>query len=129
MKTYNSPFNTKTVSVSGCEMKPIYPQIWGRQNDTIQIIEFRTFLRKKHTDGKYYLQEFYKKYRFELNEPLKTKDRIIEILNQIHTEVYNNLIYGIINPALKTAIFDEPIFKLDSNQQEETERVKSYLEL
>ena len=127
MKTYDSPFNKKTVQISGSEAVPIYPIIWGVQNEITNTIEFITFLRKKHTDGKYYLQEFYRRISFELNEPLKAKDKILNTLNQIHIEVYNNLICGIICPELKTVVFNEPIYKLDANQQEESERVKEYL--
>lgn len=126
MEKFESPFNKETVSVSGHEVKPIYPKIWASENKTLHTIEVKTFLRKKHTDGKYYLQEFYRKYRYELEKGCEAKDRLFELLNQMHVEVYNNLICSIIMPDLVTWE-NQKIFTLDDNQQEETERVQEYL--
>lgn len=80
---------------------------------------FLTALRKKHTDGKWYLVRF--------DRELFAPDN--DAINMFHKEVYRFLIQGIIDPGLKSAIFGADIYPVDEDQRDESERLSELFEV
>lgn len=82
---------------------PFYPIIHSSENECF------TVLRRKHSDGKYYLQLF------------KRKGIKINLLQQIITDVYGAFLFGVLQPGLKdNEGFD--LYPLDENQEDEMQR-------
>lgn len=97
----------------------IYPSIEIEETDIIRdgnkenVLKFNTALRKKHK-GKWYLWLFKKQY---IN--LLICERL-NALNQLHAEVYRCQLLGKVNLKIGSCM----IFPLDSNQEEEEDRLK-----
>jgi len=90
-------------------------------------ISFVTRLRKKHTNGFYYLIDF--------KRDVILKDKEIEYAMQtqqiFHMYVYQFLILGVIDEKFmiqRVGMPDTPVFTLDPDQTPEEERLKKLLE-
>lgn len=84
-----------------------------------------TQLRKRHTDGRYYLQNFVKDYVEQIDDSddrIKVADRLVSFVNNFHRDVYYSHFLGIVDP-------DSPFmfFKEDSLQLPEEERLRQKL--
>jgi hypothetical protein len=100
------------------EDKPIYPNVRINDNGYKTLIE--SFLRVKHTDGKWYLVHF----REIINNRSGT-DKYIYV-DRFHTYVYLFQIKGIITPGVKISDGvggSKLIHPLDENQEDEAERL------
>lgn len=92
-------------------MKPIYP--------IIEIINeglksrINTYLRKKHTDGLWYLIPIVQSCSINTNS-----------LNFFHKRVYQYLFIGSISPNWTDAETGDLIYVLDEDQRSEEERLK-----
>ncbi len=100
--------------------KPIYPMV--RVDDNGYRVAFETYLRQKHTDGKWYVVHFFDMWR--------NVEKIEDYLNRFHHWVYMFQIKGIITPNAK--ITDgvggsKLIHPLDENQEDESERLNKIM--
>lgn len=94
--------------------KSIFPDLFVEDNC------ISTYLRKKHSDGKYYLVPIRKSYR-----PTNKTDTKLS-LEQYYREIYLFMILGIVNPTMIDSETLKNIHELDENQQEESERLTTY---
>ena len=104
-------------------MKYIYPNVNIKSHSIDGLGEttlMETTLRKKYR-GKWYLWEFYK----ICHEYSSDKSSVV---NTFHAEVYNHIILGKISLKLVNTQ-GERIFKLDSNQESEEERLMKFLRI
>lgn len=82
----------------------------------------RTSLRVKDKDGKMYFQDIVKKSVLPYE---KNFIYLIDLIVELHKEVYYLIYCGIVNKKLK---YDErDVFYLDENQMPEEERLKNIL--
>lgn len=88
----------------------------------IRNMKLSTILRKKH-NGIWYLWHFYKQLEFIPNETF-AKDRDMTI-SLFHTEVYNVLMRGKIDPKAMS-IYGAKMFTEDPSQISEEERLESF---
>lgn len=91
----------------------------------------RTLLRKKHTNGKWYLCEFvadFKYYHTNDNhkDEAEIKEYIIRSIKRLNAEIYQFQLLGIIDPDLTLGIdyAGRKAFTIDLNQEQETERIR-----
>lgn len=121
--------------------KPIYPavecniknglightEMRNSAQDAVSI-ELKTFLRKKHNDGLYYLVEFKKdvtitKADYILIDSMQTQDIF-------HAEIYNFITLGKIDPNLiLDNIEQRKAFTLDPDQTPEEERLRKLIDV
>lgn len=95
------------------------------------FLKLTSILRRKHTDGKWYLVPFVRhhSYFFHDDAHLQTWRQEREVvINKFHTEVYRFIIAGRLDPNMKTSYpgfwGDEKWLKLDDIQEEELDRIK-----
>jgi len=84
------------------------------QNGTIEI---SSYLRKAHTDGKYYLT------RVCVKGGHTTTMNMTKLF--IH-DTYKQMCFAIIDPTLKDHVFNTPFWKLDENQESEFDRLNMH---
>lgn len=105
----------------------IFPQIReeNRSFSNQENILFETYIRKKHTNGKYYLclQRKIETFSYPKNE-IKYYLWKLDMINHFNINNYIFLELGIVIPNGVT-IDNEPCFILDSNQEDEKERIKN----
>lgn len=87
----------------------------GRQTYYTQI---HTHLRKQHTDGKWYLQYFFKDSRSEDQKSIEW------CVNDFNRDIHLAQMFGKVLPDLRSSSHGDLLFKLDDNQQSEEERLK-----
>jgi len=105
--------------------KHYYPAILSENRGQRTLL--RTILRKEHK-GNWYLWEITKSFENPA-DVTKWKETELAVTKQIHVEAYICLIRGIIDPTLKMSAFDEFVFKLDYNQESESERLKKIMDV
>lgn len=115
---------------------PLYPHIMV-ESKVIQTQDERltevvtngaTYLRRKHTDGKYYLQLFRQsKMSSNATQNLTKEESIVK--DWINFEVYMAMCFGEIDPHVKVAQpngHEDLLFLLDLCQESEEERLGLY---
>jgi hypothetical protein len=103
-------------------MKEIFPKV--RFNTSIVKDEDRlvyhtiisTYLRKKHTDNKWYLQLVLNRSTSE------NRESVGWCLNDFMTTTYSCLLFGKVIPEMKDS-YGSPYFELDEDQRSEEERL------
>jgi len=104
--------------------KSIYPNVKIEDNGYKMLIE--SFLRKKHSDGKWYLVHFREIINL-LKCPKLEKHFYVD---RFHTYVYMFLIRGSITPDAQYSHIDMPedyVHKLDDNQEDEAGRMTRHI--
>lgn len=86
-------------------------------------LKFTTLLRKKHHNDKWYYVKI--SYSYKFNKPSLQLFNAFkhETLEKFHKEVYNWLINGIIDLE-HNDLFGKPMWTLDTEQIEESDRLK-----
>lgn len=107
----------------GVDNKAIYPaiNIWYRPDGRVMTIE--SYLRKKHTDGIWYLQRFYREFT---NEPSALKNMELTFVGRFNYEVYLAILFGVVDLNLTLMVRNgsqEPAFIKDDDQRDEAERL------
>ena len=101
------------------------------KDDYIFTVRFQTYLRKKHTDGKWYLQPFDLSRHTAVEMRGKSLDRNsmdefrLEFIKTCVHEVYLSQVFGAVIPDLMTQDmvgYKYVAFVLDADQTEEYER-------
>ncbi len=118
----------KVVEIDGRKVSiSLFPLIkeQKREFSSIDATLFETYIRKKHTDGKWYLCLFRRCETFpypknEIKHYLWRED----VIRQININCYIFLQLGHVIPNHKT-IDGESDYILDSNQEEEKERIEN----
>lgn len=99
----------------------IYPKIHFTANliQREDVLEYyaqvSTYLRKQHTDGKWYLQYFFNSSKGN------TKEAYSWCLEDFQRNIYNAQLFGKVIPEAKTHF--GPLFILDEDQRSEEERL------
>ena len=107
--------------------KSIYPKIEIRDaivvdsENKYNSLTLFTTLRKEH-EGKWYMWEFFKNWHL----PFGDEKAKIQALENFHSEVYFAIICGIVSEKL-TDMYGHPIFKEDTRQISEVDRIKELL--
>src|SRR3546814_15715716 len=106
----------------------IYPEInfdtvLIRREDgsKIYLTQISTYLRKKHTDGKWYLQYFFNDCRSE------DYNSIEQCVNDFNRNIYVAQLFGNVIPELKNSTWGDNLLKLDEDKCSEEERLKELL--
>src|SRR3546814_20347388 len=103
----------------------IYPEInfdtvLIRREDgsKIYLTQISTYLRKKHTNGKWYLQYFFNDCRPE------DYNSIEKCVNDFNRNIYVSQLFGNVITELKKSTWGDNLFTLDKEQSWEKERIK-----
>jgi len=103
------------------ELPPI-----AEENYTIQGIELWTQVRKKHTDGLYYYILVGSRIQIETFEYERNKSKVTnEAMVYFLKEVYNAILFHVIDPDLKRDRDGTLIYVRDKDQRDERERIFS----
>lgn len=81
-----------------------------------------SIVRKKHTDGNYYLTEVKRSIKIPPGKEQIKSVFIRQMLNEFNFMVFMYLIYSPVKPMAKN-LNGAPIFVLDPNQMDDLERV------
>lgn len=104
-----------------------YPGVnmsWEK-DDKHDILVMETIMRTKGKDGKWYLC-YCKSLRFIANDMDQGRDNsMITHVHHFHKKRYFDIHYGAASPSI-TTLDGDPIYFLDEDQRDESERLKDY---
>ncbi len=100
--------------------RPIYPKI--AKTVFSEGMMYETYLRKQHTDGKWYFWYFMKKFQADAVGSFP-----IDHLEHFYAHIYNIMILGTVEPEVTFNYTETPVFELDDDQQTEYDRLAAFI--